>query len=367
MSRIVPLAALCALAAGSASASPQWFEPVQGVPPDPLVIYKALRCTDLKTRAGIDGPDATYYLVKEPGQLVLVELDSSGSGAKLKNRWIEADGIHFFAYAAGQEARHYILPSDFATNGRRLVLASYSISEVGGVVKPVGDPIAECPMVPIAAVPTLTRAATVTPLAASASPTAATPTAPRPPPPATPARIQAPAAQVPPPAQSPPPAVTLPPGAPAPARPAAVTVPPPSAPASPPPAAPPAAPPPVPSPATVPPAFARGHEPLAAGRYLEAARTYREILASGGGQGYTIAVATHAEGSRLTERLHKAGTPPELFILRVTVNKVPCWAIYWGVFGSAAEAQAALESMPAALRSPGQAPIALSRAYAQSY
>ena len=271
------------------------------------------------------GPAGQYYLVQEAGQLVLLELDASGSGAKFRNHWQEEDGDHFFSYVKGRQGWHFMVPRERTREGWRLVLVQYSVDESSGVMKPVGNPAFACPMVP-----SLGEAHTA-PRPPTTSPTLTTP-----PPPAPPARV--------PPVVAPPPSAGAPTGA-----------------AQSPPAPRPAPPPPV-----VPSGFARAHEPLKSGRYLEAARTFREVLSSRGAQGYSIQVATHCDAGRVTDQLQESGVPPELFILRLTVEKRPCWGLYWGVFRSTVDAQAGQERMPPALRQPGQTPVAISRILAQS-
>ena len=52
---------------------------------------------------------------------------------------------------------------------------------------------------------------------------------------------------------------------------------------------------------------------------------------------------------------------PSLFVLKAPRKGRPCYAVYWGLFSSYDEAQAALASLPSALRSEGQRPIPVSR------
>ena len=113
--------------------------------------------------------------------------------------------------------------------------------------------------------------------------------------------------------------------------------------------------------------FARAHEPLTSGRYLEAARTFREVLSSRGAQGYSIQLGRHWEAGPVTDQLQESGVPPQLVILRLAVGNRPCWGPYWGVFRSMADARAGQEQVPPALRQPGPTPVAISRLLAQAY
>jgi len=108
------------------------------------------------------------------------------------------------------------------------------------------------------------------------------------------------------------------------------------------------------------PAFAAGRQQLAAGDYLEAADTFHRALREEGLGRYTLRVAVFCDLSNLERQLREAGSAPELVVLRRSVGDRPCMALYWGLFASRAEAQAAVDTIPAPLRGPGQSAVPVS-------
>jgi hypothetical protein len=106
--------------------------------------------------------------------------------------------------------------------------------------------------------------------------------------------------------------------------------------------------------------FARGRALLVAARYGEAADTFYDYLGAAALDKFTIRVAVYCEATNLDAHLEKSGNPPELFVLRRPVGNQSCLGLYWGVFPSRNEADAALSAVPPALRTEGQraAPIA---------
>ncbi len=153
---------------------------------------------------------------------------------------------------------------------------------------------------------------------------------PRPPP--APPTVSAPAPAAPPP--------TVPPVRPAPEPQAA-------------PAAPPAA-----APAPVP--LGRARELLSAGSYSQAADAFRADLPVYAPNKFTIPVGVYCDASNLAQQVRRADAQ-ELVLVRLMRRGQACYGLYWGLFGSGPEAQAALAKLPPALRAPGQAPISVSR------
>ncbi len=105
------------------------------------------------------------------------------------------------------------------------------------------------------------------------------------------------------------------------------------------------------------PAFVAGRQQLASGDYLEAADTFHRALREEGLGRYTLRVAVFCDLSNLERQLREAGDAAELLVLRRSVGDRPCMALYWGLFPSRAEAQAAVGTIPAPLRAAGQSAV----------
>jgi hypothetical protein len=106
--------------------------------------------------------------------------------------------------------------------------------------------------------------------------------------------------------------------------------------------------------------FARGRELLAAQRYLDAADAFGEYLSAEGRDKFTIRVAVYCDVVNLDAHLQRLGNPPELFLLRRPVGEQSCVGLFWRLFSSRSEADAALATVPAALRTHGQGSAAVS-------
>jgi opacity protein-like surface antigen len=131
----------------------------------------------------------------------------------------------------------------------------------------------------------------------------------------------------------------------------------PPAPAAPPPQAPPTLPP-AAAPAAGP--FGRARELLSAGSYSEAAAAFRADLPAHAASMFTIPVGVYCDVSNLAQQVQSADAQ-DLLLVRLALRGQLCYGLYWGLFSSGSEAQAALAQLPPALRSPGQAPISVSR------
>jgi hypothetical protein len=103
-----------------------------------------------------------------------------------------------------------------------------------------------------------------------------------------------------------------------------------------------------------------GRELLAAGNALDAAGAFHRALLGVEPGHFSLRVAVYCDLSNLESHIRVSGNPPELFVLRRSVAGRPCLALYWGLFPSRAAARAALASVPAPLRTPGQSPVAVS-------
>ena len=179
----------------------------------------------------------------------------------------------------------------------------------------------------------------------------------------------------PPPTQAPPPASTPVPPASAPASPPAVQptqpTPRPQAPSAPP-AAQPARPAPRPQPSPTAPAapttssLGRARELLVAGSYAQAADAFRADLPSQAANMFTISVGVYCDVANLA-KLVKSAEAQQLVLVRLMLRGRECYGLYFGLFGSAGEAQAAVAQLPPALRAPGQAPTSISRVLAKAH
>jgi hypothetical protein len=99
--------------------------------------------------------------------------------------------------------------------------------------------------------------------------------------------------------------------------------------------------------------LARARQLLAARRYADAADAFEAHLGSERDT-FTIRVAVYCDISNLDGHLNRLGNPPELFLLRRPVGNQSCFGLFWGLFSSRTEADAALAAIPASLRTAGQ-------------
>lgn len=112
--------------------------------------------------------------------------------------------------------------------------------------------------------------------------------------------------------------------------------------------------------------LAQGQESLRAGSYSEAAEAFRGYLGAYASYQFTIPVGVYCESSNVAQQVRSSGGSQELFLLRLRQRGQLCYGLYWGLFGSRAEAEAGLDRLPPALRTPGQAPISVSRVLSRS-
>jgi len=103
-----------------------------------------------------------------------------------------------------------------------------------------------------------------------------------------------------------------------------------------------------------------GRELLAAGDSLGAAEAFHGSLWESGLSRFTVQLAIFCDVSNLERQVRASGNPPELFVLRRSVDGRPCLALYWGLFTSPGEARAAVPGIPGGLRAAGQKPVAVS-------
>jgi len=116
--------------------------------------------------------------------------------------------------------------------------------------------------------------------------------------------------------------------------------------------------PPAPAPATGP--LGRARELLSAGSYSQAADAFRADLPVYAPNMFTIPVGVYCDPTNLAQQVRSADAQ-ELVLVHLMLRGQVCYGLYWGLFGSGPEAQAAMAQLPPALRAPGQAPISVSR------
>ena len=108
-------------------------------------------------------------------------------------------------------------------------------------------------------------------------------------------------------------------------------------------------------------ALTRGRDRLRDGQYSEASRAFREDLRPRAADRFTLAVGLYCETASVERLVQGPGSTEALFVLPSRRSGRACYAVCWGLFGSVEEALQALDSLPVALRTPGQTPIAVSR------
>jgi hypothetical protein len=131
---------------------------------------------------------------------------------------------------------------------------------------------------------------------------------------------------------------------------------------------------PTPAPAALPPAaptapsgrslpegFAQGAQLLRSGRYADASAAFQGSLRAHAASAFTVAVGLFCDENNVTQLMAAARDSGPLFVVGSLRGGRTCYAVYWGVFASQGEAQRAIGSVPDALRSRGQAPVAVSR------
>jgi len=75
---------------------------------------------------------------------------------------------------------------------------------------------------------------------------------------------------------------------------------------------------------------------------------------------FTVSVGVYCDASNLGQLIRSADAR-ELVLVRLMLKGQSCYGLYWGLFTSAAEAQAAMPRMPPTLRAAGQAPTSVSK------
>jgi opacity protein-like surface antigen len=112
--------------------------------------------------------------------------------------------------------------------------------------------------------------------------------------------------------------------------------------------------------------LAQARELLSAGNYPQAADAFRADLPMQAPSMFTIPVGVYCDPANLGQLVRSADAR-ELVLVRLMLRGQTCYGLYWGLFASGSEAQAALAKIPPTLRAPGQAPISVSRMLARAH
>jgi len=109
-------------------------------------------------------------------------------------------------------------------------------------------------------------------------------------------------------------------------------------------------------------AFDRGRALLRSGDFEGAASFFMDHLRREGGNRFTVAIGLFCDRDNVAAHVINSGYAPELLLLSVPRRGQSCFGVYWGLFDSRQEAQRAIDSLPAAIRSPsGHVVLAASR------
>ena len=100
---------------------------------------------------------------------------------------------------------------------------------------------------------------------------------------------------------------------------------------------------------------------MRSGRYAEASAAFQESLRAHAASSYTVPVGLFCEEANIAELVKGPHRSEPLFIAASSRGGRTCYGVYWGLFPSHAEAQREFGSMPAGLRVPHQATLAVSR------
>ena len=111
--------------------------------------WHAPTCRLHATDAEIPGPvSLVWYLVEGQKGPVLLELDARGHGSAIHNGWRDEKAAYYFVYV-GSQGWVYAMPDDERLQPVRYVYTgpSFRVTERDGVLMPLGEPVASCPMV----------------------------------------------------------------------------------------------------------------------------------------------------------------------------------------------------------------------------
>jgi len=107
-------------------------------------------------------------------------------------------------------------------------------------------------------------------------------------------------------------------------------------------------------------ALSLGRDLLNRGEYGQASDAFRDYLYYRASSKYTIAVGLFCDSFNVTKAKQEAGAE-NLIVLMVPYRGRACYRVYWGLYDTLQAAELAMPTLPAALRSAGQAPVPVSR------
>lgn len=170
---VVPLFVVASCGAGT---GPSVYK--GGLPQDAIASYKAPTCV-AKDGAKQDGPNATYYLTRQRGSLVLLELNDFGQGLSFKNSFEDENGYNFIVQLKENgkptDAIHFVFPMSATQNAARYVFPAGTYKPVKSKARKIdGEPSLTCELVNQRGA----EATPKTPAASSATPPAASSAAP---------------------------------------------------------------------------------------------------------------------------------------------------------------------------------------------
>jgi hypothetical protein len=104
-----------------------------------------------------------------------------------------------------------------------------------------------------------------------------------------------------------------------------------------------------------------GHALLRGGDYARAADAFRDYLQHRATSRYTIAIGLFCDPSTAVAAAQDAGGAQSLILLVAPYHGHDCYRAYWGLYDTFFAAEQARSAVPAALRTPGQAPLPVPR------
>ena len=107
--------------------------------------------------------------------------------------------------------------------------------------------------------------------------------------------------------------------------------------------------------------YERGQSLLRDGNFELAAVAFTVHLRQEDQSQFTAAIGLFCDRNNVAAHVVNSGYAPELFLLSVPRVDQSCFGIYWGLFGSRAEAQRGIETMPSGIRTSGPVVMPLSR------
>jgi hypothetical protein len=108
-------------------------------------------------------------------------------------------------------------------------------------------------------------------------------------------------------------------------------------------------------------ALGRARGLLNSGDYVRASEAYRDHLRIQASFKYTIAVGLFCDATNVAQLVRDAGGAEELIVLSMPRRGQGCYGMYWGLYDTRSAAEQAMGTVPAALRTGGQAALPVSQ------